>query len=650
MPGMIPDDVFALRYAADLSVSPDGASVAYVVARADRETNSYVGTIWLAPLDGSEEPRQLTFGPGTDAEPRWSPDGSRLAFVSSREGRASQLYVLPARGGEARRLTQLNEDVGDVAWSPDGTALAFTSRVRAEGGEEEDERRRRPRRFTRLQYKLDNEGWTGDRPKHVFTVPADGSAAATQLTFGDVEDAGPAWSPDGARIAFVSARHPYWDTEFVTDVYLVDATGGEPRRLTRGGGLFEGLSWSADGASLLAQRYPSAFDDPRHTQVAIVDTRSGDVRLLSEALDRNCAGQGPAGAPRCDGDGVVFAVEDCGNTHLYRTAADGSGTPRRVVGGELAAAGFDVAGGRLAYIASTPARTSEVFADGRRLSSLADDFVAGRELCLPERFAARSADGAEVEAWVMRPAGFEAGRTYPALLVIHGGPFGQYGNGFFDEFQVYAAAGYVLVYCNPRGSSGYSEAWSRAIRAEGEAGGWGTVDFDDCMAVIEEAVRRFPFIDGNRLGVMGGSYGGYMTSWIVAHTDRFRAALSERAVNHLGSIFGSSDQGWDLVSYAGAMAYDDVKPYLRMSPLTYARDIHTPLLIVHSEEDLRCPLEQGEQLFVALRLLRRPVEMVIFPKESHELTRSGSPMHRVQRFEIVLEWFDRYLKDAAPPG
>ncbi|HEY5387405.1 MAG TPA: prolyl oligopeptidase family serine peptidase, partial [Thermoleophilia bacterium] len=247
--------------------------------------------------------------------------------------------------------------------------------------------------------------------------------------------------------------------------------------------------------------------------------------------------------------------------------------------------------------------------------------------------------------WVMKPAGYEPGKQYPTLLSIHGGPFGQYGNAFFDEFQVYCGAGYVVVFSNPRGSSGSGEEWARAIRGPGAAGpGWGSVDYEDCMAVIEEAVRRYDFVDGERLGVIGGSYGGYMTSWIVSHTDRFKAAVSERAVNQLVSEWGSSDFGWDFKGYFGAFVYEDVEPYLRISPATYAERIHTPLLILHSEKDLRCAVEQAEHLFVTLRLLKRPVELVRFPEESHELTRSGSPAHRVQRFHIVLEWFDRHLK------
>ena len=645
MSGMAPEDVFALTGVADPRLSPDGETVAYVVGAVDAEANDYRGVIWLAAADGATEPRRFTSGSRQDADPRWSPDGAQLAFTSNRDGKVMQLYVMPLAGGEPRKLTSLKEDVAQPAWSPDGAAIAFVARVPDAAYDEEDDKRRQPRRFTRLQYKLDSVGWTGDRRRHLFVVAADGDSEAVQLTAGDYEDSAPAWSPDGATLAFVSAREPDWDIEPVSDVYLVAAQGGEPRRLTHGGGSFDGVSWSADGVRLAVQRYPGVFDDPKHTQIGVVDAVSGEIQLLTTVLDRNCGSYPQLREPIWDEAEIVFALEDHGNTHLYRVAADGSRPPELVVGGERAVTGFDVAAGRLVYCSDEPTRLSELFAAERRLTHVGDAFAAGRELSHAERFTATSADGSAVDAWVMKPAGFEPGRAYPTLLNIHGGPYGQYGNTFFDEFQVYCAAGYVVVFANPRGSSGSGEEWARAIRGPGAAGpGWGSVDYADCMAVTEEAVRRFDFIDGERLGVIGGSYGGYLTSWIVSHTDRFKAAVSERAVNQLVSEWGSSDLGWDFKGYLGTFVYEDVESYLSISPATYAEHIHTPLLILHSENDLRCAVEQAEHLFVTLRLMKRTVELVRFPEESHELTRSGSPAHRVQRFQIVLEWFDRYLK------
>ena len=246
----------------------------------------------------------------------------------------------------------------------------------------------------------------------------------------------------------------------------------------------------------------------------------------------------------------------------------------------------------------------------------------------------------------MRPAGFAEGAHYPTLLSIHGGPFSQYATGFFDEFQVYAAGGYAVLFSNPRGGSGYSEEHGRAIRGPvGDAGpGWGTRDYEDVMAVVDTAIEKYDFVDPERLGVIGGSYGGYMTSWIIGHTNRFKAAISERAVNNLVSMFGSSDVFWVFERQFGGPMWENMDAYLERSPATYAKDIETPVLVLHSEQDLRCSVEQGEHLFNLLRLMGKEVEMLRFPAESHELTRAGSPVHRVLRFEAVLEWFDRYLK------
>jgi len=641
---VLPDDVYGLRWASDPRVSPDGRTVAVVENWIDREANEYRSAIWLAALDGAEPPRRFTAGTKVDMDARWSPDGTKLAFASNRETKRRQLFVIPIAGGEPLRLTDLAEEVTAATWSPDGTRIAFLSRVRDPAYEEEDEHRRPPRRLTRLSYKLDSVGWTGDRRTHLFVVPADGSEPAHQLTDGDFEDDGAAWVSDAKRLVFASGRHEHWDVELYWDLYAIDADGGEPERLT-GGDAWVMAPATTRGSSLIACRWrPGGFDFPRHEQTAVVDAATGEIRVLTHSLDRNCGQFPPIRDPAWDGDDVVFPVEDRGNTHLYRVAADGTGSPEPVVQGELRVTGYDAAGGTIAYTATTGTRPSELYVDGRRLTEFTGAFTEAAALGEPERFTATSGDGTEIDSWILRPPGFDPERRYPVLLTIHGGPFTQYGSGFFDEVQVYARAGYVVLYSNPRGSSGYSEEWARAIRGPGEGGpGWGSVDYEDLLAVVDDAVERYPFCDPERLGVLGGSYGGYMASWIIGHTDRFRAALSERAVNNLLSEFGSSDFNWFTRAYAGVFPFEDVEPYLSMSPSTYAENITTPVLILHSENDLRCNIEQGEHLFALLRYLGREVEMVRFPAESHELTRSGSPLHRVQRFELVLDWFGRYL-------
>ena len=332
--------------------------------------------------------------------------------------------------------------------------------------------------------------------------------------------------------------------------------------------------------------------------------------------------------------------------HVYAASANGSAKPQVLVGGEQIVIGYDIAGETVVRVSSHATGLPELYAGDRQLTNVGGPFVDGRELVEPERFTARSKDGSKVDCWIVRPAGFEAGTKYPALLSIHGGPFAQYHTGFFDEFQIYAGAGYAVVYANPRGSSGYSEEWGRAIRgpSSDQGPGWGTVDYEDVMGAVDTALERYDFIDSERLGVVGGSYGGFMTSWIVSHTNRFKAACSERAVNNMVSAYGSSDVFWHFAGFFGAYLYDDFAAWVDRSPSTYAKAIETPVLVMHSENDLRCAVEQAEHLFITLRVAGKETELVRFPAESHELSRSGSPAHRVMRFEILLEWFDRYLK------
>ena len=645
MLAMQPQDVYRLTGVSDPRISPDGSTIAYVVWRADQGSNTYPSAIWVL---ANGTPRQLTEGSKSDSQPRWSPDGTRLAFVSNRgEDKAkAQLYVVDVGGGEPKKLTDLKEDVSNVGWSPDGSALVFCSREPDDAYEEEDGSARTPRRFSRLRYRLDDVGWTLDRPQHIFTVAADGSEEPRAITKGEYDDEQPMWSPDGARIAFAGARHDNWDIDPVQDILVVDKDGGEVTVLTKTDGWSQCPSWSPDGAKIAFHHTPGRFDEPRHAQVAVVDIASGEQQVLTEDLDRNCAPYPGIREPLWVDDDLYISLEDGGNTHIYKIAADGSGVAELVVGGELNTTGYDAVGDRVVYAATDLISLPELYEDGTRITRVTKDFDDEVGAIAAERFDVASADGTHVDAWVLKPQGFQEGQRYPVLLNIHGGPFTQYGNRFFDEFQVFARAGYVVLFANPRGSSGYSEAEARAIRGPiADGPGWGTVDYEDLMAVVDTALERFDFCDPERLGVIGGSYGGYMTSWITSHTDRFKAACSERAVNNWHSMHGSSDLGWTFKGYFGAFAFEEgaTDAYLKHSPITYVQNINTPMLILHSESDLRCPIEQAEQLFTALRLLERDVEFVRFPAEGHELSRSGSPRHRCQRFEIILDWFERKL-------
>ncbi len=668
MAGMTPSDIGLLTHAGEVRLSPDGTTVAFTVTAVDLDGNDYRSRVWLAPADASSTPYPFTAGDGRDVLPRWSPDGRRLAFVTRRDRREgasgaqetrSEIVVVPVTvGGQRVRVTTMNDEVSELEWSPDGSRLAFVARDRdatryGPVDRPTPEREMPPRRVDHLFYRLDTVGWTVDRPTRVFVVTADGSRPPRRITTGWFQASDLSWSPDSRQLAFVSARHERWDLDFANDLWLADAEGrSEPARLTDTTSRFGHPAWSPDGRRLACLRSATPLDEPRHTQVAVLDVATGELAELTGVLDRNCAPYGATRPPMWADDGgarVLFAVEDAGNVHLYAAASDGSSKPELLVGGEQTISSWDAAGGALAFVASSPAALAEVFVGtpGHRLTDFTAALTADIELSSPERFVATSADGSAIDCWAYPPVGAVPGRRYPTLLNIHGGPYTQYGNKFFDEFQMQAGGGFGVVCCNPRGSSGYSEASARAIRwpeAEPDPGsGWGGVDLDDVMACIADAERRFAWIDPERLGVMGGSYGGYLTSWIIGHSTRFQAACSERACNNLLSLEQSSDIATEFRTYVGKDHIEAPEIYLRQSPVAFVEQMTTPVLIVHSEQDLRCPINQAEELFVALRMLGRDPVMVRFPGESHELSRAGSPRHRVMRAELILDWFRERL-------
>jgi dipeptidyl aminopeptidase/acylaminoacyl peptidase len=646
--GMAPEDLFRIRYVGDAQISPDGRWVAFVLTTLSEDKDEYLSNIWLVSAAGGE-PRRFTTGPRRDTLPRWSPDGSRLAFVSEREaGRKGQLHVMPAGGGEPVRLTDLRHGVGAPEWSPDGTRLVFAARVGGppEPVTEEDKRKSKPVRvITTMKYRFNGEGFTYDRRSQIFVVAADGGEPC-RLTDGEYDHVDPVWSPDGRWIAFAAARHDARDHDDGGDIWLVAAEGGPARRLTATAGPAAHPAFSPAGDTVAYVGRSALNAAGRNIRLFTVPVAGGPPRTLTADFDRSCSPLGVRPLWSRDGGALTFAAEDQGSLGVYRVGA-GGGPVTRIVSGERVVTGFSLSrdDAAIAFVASEPDVPAEVFVAGsdggaeRRLTDVNREWKREVALGRPERFRFERA-GMTVDGWIMKPAGFEPGRRYPLLLNVHGGPHAQYGYPFFDEFQVQIGAGYGVLYTNPRGSQGYGEAFTRAV-----VGDWGGGDVADVQAGLDEALRRFDWIDPERLGLLGGSYGGFVTSWIVGHSTRFRAACSERAVNSHVTMFGSSDIGhiFNVVELGGVLPWEDMARYLERSPLTYARDITTPLLIIHSEDDLRCPIGEAEQLFMALKTLRREAVFVRFPDENHELSRSGKPRHRLERFRIILDWFEKYL-------
>jgi dipeptidyl aminopeptidase/acylaminoacyl peptidase len=667
---MLPSDLDALLTLGQPALSPDGTTVAFVLQQVDADLNDYRSQVWLVPVDGSTPPLPFTSGEHQDANPVWSPDSSRLAFTSTRGGddrHKVTVHVAPVRiGGEVVTLAHFADEVVALRWSPDGRHLALNARTRAERYAEGDERRQPPRRVTRLFSRLDNTGFTVDRPLHVYVVPADGSGRPRNLTPGEHAFSRPEWTPDSRTVLAAGAAHETWDLDLKSDVYALDVASGDRRRVTATTGEYASPSASPDGTRVAFVGTDDVASSPRNMHVGVVELPGADAfqagalgeenlprhRWVSHGLDRTFQPFPHNQPPHWLDDSTLLAsVEDRGDVHLYRLSADGATPPRPVWSGEGVVTGFDEAGGTVVFVLSTPTSPAELFvleADGgtRQLTDLTAAYAAKAQLQPYERFTVPASDGSvDIDAWLLRPPGFDPDRSYPMLVNVHGGPFTQYANRFFDEVQIQARAGYVVLWCNPRGGSGREESFGRAICGEPHGGtGWGSVDYDDVMAVVDHVVQTRAYVDPDRLGILGGSYGGYMTSWAVGHTDRFRAACSERAANNLLSLEWASDAAGAFRMFVGKSHLEAPELFQAMSPITYVRDIDTPLLVMHSENDLRCPIEQAEQMFVALRLQEKDVEFVRFPAESHELSRSGSPVHRRQRMEIILDFFAQHLK------
>ncbi len=622
-------------------LSPDGGQVACVVSTIDLDGNTTTTRVWL---DGAP----ITAGP-YDNEPAWSPDGRWLAFTSRRGEKKgdSTLHVLPIGGpGELRTVCEMPDGLGDLAWSPDGRWIAFTSRTRDPRYEAKDVSWQAPRKIEHYFARLNGDDWVFDRPQHIYVIAADGTGKPRNLTPGKFQHDAISWLSDSSGVATTAARHDTWDLDLATDIYIAQLDG-EIRLLTDSTGTCSAPAVSPDGTRIAFIGAENSRVYPQNYRVGLIPTSGGAVRWISTALDRTFqAGSCPRSPIWIDDSTVLAVAEDRGDTHLYRVHIDAT-PPEPVTSGPLTVTGFDHAAGVLATTNTTVERGGELFVDRNGTETRLTHVTIGWRGW--EKFGVPCVDGSdEIDAWIMLPEGFDSTQQYPVLLNVHGGPFSQYGELFFDEAQMQSAAGFVVLMANPRGGSGRHTGWGQSIigpkHAFAPGSGWGSVDVDDVIAVLDTTLTRYSFCDRDRVGMLGGSYGGYMATMLASrYSDRFAAVCSERSVNNLLTEEWSSDIGSMFQVEHGPNPVEDPDEYRRMSPIHLARDIKVPMLLIHSEEDYRCPISQAEELWMTLRMLGKDVTFYRFPGENHELSRSGSPVHRRMRAEIILDFFAEKL-------
>jgi dipeptidyl aminopeptidase/acylaminoacyl peptidase len=635
------------------TLHPSGRRALVAVSHPDLDSNAYLGQLWTIPITGHAAPRRFTRG-FRDSAPQYSPDGRLIAFIRASEEGPGQLYVVDSAGGEPVAVTDRGLGVSEFCWAPDGRSLAFVSREPERGrygsDPEVDPASEPPRRITTLKYRQNGLGYSIDRPAQVFVVDVPdvwGEFARSnvpesrQVTDAAVDHSAIAFHPDGSKIAVVSTRHRSRDRDLRSNVFLIDPSGQpEAVDLTGSHGHFSVLdspgsvAFGSEGELyFLAANVGRSGRDfiGKAAALFVTDAAGAEPRRLTdpETIDLTESTVTPL-----DGSVVLVQNRTRGTLQLLRVTADGAiesisdDAPIEITG--VAAAGTAIV---VSYADAGTTGDVAVFQNGamRRVT----DFSArlrNTGIVRPQELTVAGRNGYPIHGWVAVP---EGEGPHPVLLNIHGGPFAQYSVHLFDEVQVFVDAGYAVVFCNPRGSAGYGQAHGRSIRKA-----MGTSDLADVLDFLDGAVTENDALDGERVGIMGGSYGGYLTAWTIAHDHRFAGAIVERGFLDPEVFVGTSDIG---SFFADEYTGTDPEKIKAQSPQAMVDEVTTPTLVLHSEDDLRCPLSQAERYYTALKRRGVDTELVIFPGENHELSRSGKPLHRVQRFEIMLEWWARYL-------
>jgi dipeptidyl aminopeptidase/acylaminoacyl peptidase len=648
------DDYFLFDAVSDPHVSPDGSTIAFVITSVDQKQNRRRSQIWSVPADGSREPVALTASPQSSSSPRWSPDGRSIAFLSARaaatdaagETPRTQVWLLSLAGGEPRRVTNLSNGVTSFQWSPDGTRFVVVSRS---GPSDNAKSPSDVRHYKHANYKFNDSGWFDDKRAHLWIVDV-ASGGSTQLTSGDEwNDSDPQWSPDGRRIAFVSDRTgKAFDEGHNTDVWTIDANGGPLTKISDHREADTSPRWSPDGQTIA---FLSAVPEKSHPRIWLASSNGGgasrtaadNVDLIPSAL--RWAERGKA---------LYFETGFHGTTQLYRVDL-AARRAAAITSGDRTVHLADVSEttNRLVYAANDPTHLDDLYVadlNGRnekQITHVNASLMRALSVVAVERVPYKGADGWDVDGFFMKPVGWEPGKQYPMILTIHGGPSGQFGFDWYHEFQVYASHGWAVFFTNPRGSTGYGEKFERGIELN-----WGARDYIDIMNGVDAILAKYAWIDRDRLGVTGGSYGGFMTNWIVSHTNRFKAAVTLRSISNFVSDDGTRDGMYGHADDFGGDIFEKFDLYWDRSPLKYVKNVKTPTLVLHSDNDYRVPIEQGEQWFRALQHFGVPSEIVFFPRENHNLTRTGEPKHLVESIKWQVYWFERYIDgnaSAVPP-
>ena len=651
-------DLFDLSAASDPQISPDGRTVAYVRRSADIMTDKARSSIWLVDVASGEQ-RPLAAGTGDHSSPRWSPDGRRLAYASTAEGGPPQLFVRWMDSGQTVRVTGLPESPQAIAWSPDGRRLAYLMTVPDEGlklGKAPD----KPEGATwakpleildKVTYRADGQGYIKPGFDKIFLVDANGGAPR-QLSFGAYHDGAPEWTPDGRAILFSALRDPEWELAGrESEIYRLDLASGAVTPLTSRKGPDLAPEASPDGRTIAYLGFDDSAKAFEQTYIYVMSADGGAPRRIAPELDRSI----DQILWSADGRALYASYEEAGSVTVSRIGLDGSVRPiardaanasydRPYAGG-----GFSVArNGAIAFTTSPYDRPADVAVStggaARQLTQLNELTLSAKNLGTLRSFEARAPDGGRVPSWILLPPAWKPGMRVPTILEIHGGPYAAYGPHFATDYQLYAAAGYAVLYTNPRGSTGYGQAFADGIEKTYPAS-----NFDDLMAAVDSAVAQ-GYADPNNLFVTGGSGGGILTAWIVGKTDRFKAAASQKPVINWASMALTSDGTPFFGRYwMGKQPWEDYQSYWARSPLSLVANMKTPTLVVVGDEDYRTPVSEAEQLYAALKLRRVPTALVKVPGAPHNMT--NRPSQSAARAAAIIAWFDKYRtgKPAAQP-